>query len=205
MRSRIHIAAGPALALALAVAALTAPRSARAGEKARDPQAREHAAALDARVAARFSFLEPGRTRESEVLARAGAPDVDYDSFVLAGDADPWIDFPVPGAVRRLFDRARDEKRRVFAVHVLEYDFGGPDDLTAVVVLHEDRVLYAILPPPPAESTADRIEELLGEGQHRTDRRLVGDHVRNADLLVYPGVEYLLDGPTCVARIRTPR
>jgi hypothetical protein len=143
-----------------------------------------------ARGAARFSFVAARQLSRTEVVRRAGEPDIAYDTFVEEGIHDPDIAPPVPGAIALAAERARSRGKELVEVEVFEYELD--EGLYAVIVLREAAVLYAVIPAAPSQSTQERAAGLYGAGQAS---RIERAHRSGLELVSWPalGIAFAFD------------
>lgn len=155
----------PKSALAIALLALSLPAAARA-ESPAPPEAKDYA------------FLVPGQTTPEDAIARLGKPEINYEVYVIEGEIDVLVTLPTPTNLRHLYERAG--KRKVVAMRSLEWpvDEYGMD--LAKLIFHEGRLLYAIVPPSPSESTPEKLAARHGGTTRRSVQSALAGHIETS-------------------------
>ena len=143
-------------------------------------------------VGAQFAFVKPGQTTQAEAVKHAGKPFIEYDTSIIDGEVDVFVQVPGPTELRQTYARAGTQK--VAHVHVAEWDGRkGWRETVRLVFLRDGELLYALLPVNASEASLEELKSRYGRDPKISSReRTRGDLTTRYRFYTYPeeGVAY---------------
>lgn len=152
-----------------------------------------------------FAFARAGVTTPEKAAADAGEPDLDYETFLLPGEIDPFVAAPTPGSIEANGAAAEAKGVELVPVRVQEWWIdGAEDDIATRLVYREGVLLYAVLPAAASESSREKLAAKFGALPEPTvEHRFLADRRITYGVFDQPrrGVRFIERAGVVVARV----